>query len=1230
MSDKPYQKAAIPWLMVSLFLVLTIIVIVMGFLYGERYRKTILNEKEKQIEETARQKVVQIIDWRSIKTDNGHFVQENSFICNEIREFLSNPDNQKYRESLNTFFESLISHFDAKSIILIGRDGITRLSLPASDTIMIRNPEAANRGILKNPKHLFDNAVANCPADRSYIRMAIPFVDSTGTEKSVIGVLVINLNPNTTLFPEIQKWPEVSNSAEIIIVENYGDSLDYLTKLRNDTPRLKKQKDSAGGLLVPESFLDSSDEGVVDGFDYRGVRVVAAIRHVPNSKWFVVSKIDKDELMLSIRDNTMRIALFTTLLIFVLLSLLGTMMWRQQMNHYRRLYKAETDKQALIKHFDYILKFANDLIFLVNKDLSIIEANDRVLEFYGYTRDEILRMKVSDFRSPANVSSIREQYSNLIEKKSATFETIHRRKDGSEFPIELSARLMEIEGEVYFQTIGRDITERRYQEEKLNNLLMRFNLALSAANMGVWDWDFVNNNLIWDDKLTELYGREKNTVNYSVDEWINSVHPDDVENARAEVRIALKELTDYNSEYRIILPDGTIKYIKSFGRVMRDSHGNTLRMTGVAFDITKQKLALDLLKEREFWLTESQRVGQLGSYSLDIQTNTWSTSEVLNDILGLKNDAKKSIQTWQDIIHPDFKEEMQLYIDNEILIKGKLFNKEFKIIKPDTGEERWVMSRGEISWDINKNPVTMIGTIQDITERKYAEEELRQSNNKINTIINNLKGVIFRSSNDKDWTMKYISDGIFDLAGYEPNDFIENKVRSFNSIIYSGDRHRVWNDIQEGLKNDSAYTTEYRIITSSGAIRWVWERGRGYYDGQIIKTIEGFITDITDRKHVEEELIRAKEKAEESDRLKTAFLHNISHEIRTPMNAIVGFTTLLDTPDINDDTKRQYMDIVFQSSDQLLSIITDIVDISNIEVGHVKLSIGIININILIKNLFDQFNLRARQQGLDLSYLLAFEDDSSLVMTDGTKLIQVLTNLINNAIKFTKAGSVEFGYNLRGSDVEFFVKDTGIGIEESKFQKVFERFYQIENPNSKQYSGTGLGLSISKAYVELMGGRIWLTSKPGKGTIFYFTIPYDSPEKRKPTIKPNPEKKNVETMGKTILVAEDDRINFLLIREILSKTGINIIWAANGEEAVEFCRKNKDIDLILMDIKMPLMDGYEAIKIIKEFKPDLPIIALTAYASSSDRDRALKEGCVDHIPKPIDRTQFFSILQKYL
>lgn len=250
------------------------------------------------------------------------------------------------------------------------------------------------------------------------------------------------------------------------------------------------------------------------------------------------------------------------------------------------------------------------------------------------------------------------------------------------------------------------------------------------------------------------------------------------------------------------------------------------------------------------------------------------------------------------------------------------------------------------------------------------------------------------------------------------------------------------------------------------------------------------VEDITSRKKVEKDLIAAKEKAEESDRLKTAFLHNVSHEIRTPMNAIIGFSALLNEPGLSSAESQQFSDIIFQSSNQLLSIINDIVDIADVESGQVKIKLKELNLNLALKNLSEQFSYKEKHSNIPINLSVGLKDNDARIVTDGTKLIQVLSNLINNSIKFTRQGQIDFGYALKDNFLEFFVRDSGIGISSDHIDKIFSRFYQVDGAISRQYGGTGLGLSICKAYVELLGGRIWVNSKQGKGTIFQFTLPY--------------------------------------------------------------------------------------------------------------------------------------------
>ena len=433
------------------------------------------------------------------------------------------------------------------------------------------------------------------------------------------------------------------------------------------------------------------------------------------------------------------------------------------------------------------------------------------------------------------------------------------------------------------------------------------------------------------------------------------------------------------------------------------------------------------------------------------------------------------------------------------------------------------------------------------------------------------------------------------------------------------------------LKYNEPYEVEFNIMRASdGAIRSIYSKAELVVapDGEHA-TIIGVIQDITDRKKNEEELIRAKVKAEESDKLKTAFLHNISHEIRTPMNAIVGFSTLLGDPEVDERSRKSYIDVIMQSSNHLLSIITDIVDISNIEANLIKTVKNEINVNKTLKYLFNQFITKTNEKQIKLVCEAGLSDPEALILTDRTKLTQILSNLINNALKFTDKGIIKIEYRLKENFLEFCVSDTGIGISPVHHERIFDRFYQVQSNVSRLYEGTGLGLAISKAYVELLGGKIWLSSEPGNGTKFFFTIPY---EKGDSTTITGYEKKAPDSfvfpVKKLILVAEDIESNFKLISYFLEGSNAEVLHAINGKEAVEKCLSMGNIDLILMDIKMPVMDGYTAVKLIREKNTEIPIIAQTAYLD--DRERAIECGCSGFLSKPFDKKGLFKVLGEFI
>jgi hypothetical protein len=386
-----------------------------------------------------------------------------------------------------------------------------------------------------------------------------------------------------------------------------------------------------------------------------------------------------------------------------------------------------------------------------------------------------------------------------------------------------------------------------------------------------------------------------------------------------------------------------------------------------------------------------------------------------------------------------------------------------------------------------------------------------------------------------------------------------------------------------------------------------------------------------------DELKIAKEKAEESDKLKSAFLTNISHEIRTPMNGILGFAELLRTPGITGIEQLEYLEIIEISCDRMLNIINDIVDISKIEAGLISVNNFESDINHQTDYILTFFKPEAESKGLSISCKNGLLSNQAIIDTDHEKIYAILTNLVKNAIKFTDRGSIEFGYVLTGAttaaanELQFYVQDTGIGIPADRQHAIFDRFIQADIADTRAFQGAGLGLSISNAYAKMLGGKIWVESEEGKGSTFYFTLPYNPVSDIKIAAPKAVRIKEVENKARklSILVVEDDDTSALLINLILKDFSREILKAKSGNAAVETCRNNPNLDLILMDVKMPDFDGYEATRQIRKFNKTVVIIAQTAYAMVLEREKALEAGCNDYISKPMSVEALQGMVYKY-
>lgn len=602
----------------------------------------------------------------------------------------------------------------------------------------------------------------------------------------------------------------------------------------------------------------------------------------------------------------------------------------------------------------------------------------------------------------------------------------------------------------------------------------------------------------------------------------------------------------------------------------------------------------------------------------------------LEQVVETKTDFIDSIQTFSpDIILSDYS--LPQFNGMEALdIRKKLAPMvPFILITGSNNEEIAVecMKAGADDY-ILKDNLTRLGhavlaalsKYEFIRSKKIAEDALHESEELFRTAFEN--AAIGVCMIDTKGFLINANKTLCFMSGYEKEALLN---RNFRDILYADDLEQsasIFNMLSSGKAENLSF--EIRCVHKYGHLIWVHlfiTHIHGIRDQS--NYYVAYLLDITERKKAEQVLLNEKLRVEESDRLKTIFLQNISHEIRTPLNAIMGFSSFLKDKELPFEKISRFAGIIIDSSNQLLSIISDIITISTIEAGQQKVIASEINLNEIMTLIYNQFQQDAVSRGIELHYKAPGENLEKII-TDESKLVSVLTNLVGNALKFTIKGSVLFGYDIKDQVVEFFIKDTGIGIPENMFGEIFTRFHQLDMSENRQFGGSGLGLSISKSYVELLGGRIWLTSEMGKGSVFCFTIPHRLADLKKPTDEFTKDVRDVKPLN--ILIAEDEYSNSYLLEVMLSDQNCNIIRAQNGQEAVDICKISKDIDVILMDIKMPKMNGLEAIRQIRAFYPSLPIIALSAYSSPEEQKKSLIAGCDLFLTKPIDKVKLMDVL----
>jgi PAS domain S-box-containing protein len=528
----------------------------------------------------------------------------------------------------------------------------------------------------------------------------------------------------------------------------------------------------------------------------------------------------------------------------------------------------------------------------------------------------------------------------------------------------------------------------------------------------------------------------------------------------------------------------------------------------------------------------------------------------------------------------------------------------------------------------------LVGVMVDITKIKEMESALQESEMFFKGITDSANDAIIIT--DKNNKIQFWNKAAELLFGYRRDEIINKNI--YQTIIPLEEASKLENHLQIIINNK-----EKPAVTNSLEINTISKDGQlfpaEFSNSTILlnkkQSVIYIAKNIGIRKQAENMLRVAKEKAEEADRLKTAFLSNMSHEIRTPMNAIVGFSQLLANNTLSEEKRHLFIDQININSESLLNLIEDIIYVSKIESGKIDIKIDTCHLNSVLDEIHTSFlehRRRMAKEDVEIILTKGIDNPNFSFLSDNQRLRQILTNLIGNALKFTDKGSVTFGYEVNDNEkLLFYVKDTGLGINPEKVNYIFDRFTKIAANKTKLYGGTGLGLSITKHLVEELGGRIWVESEADKGSTFYFLLPYQGLSQQQEHIgisKAKPEKMNLKNAR--ILIAEDEYMNYLFLQEALGPTGAKLTWAKNGQEALTYIENNQEFDLILMDMKMPIMDGYDATKKIKSLKPKITIIAQTAYAMPEEQKKGFQAGCDFYLSKPIDPLVLIDTLKKHL
>jgi PAS domain S-box-containing protein len=1256
----------IPWILIIIFILLSIVVSYFGTLYYRTQRDRIKNEKQGELSAIANLKVNEIISWRDEHIRDADLITNNPLLKEGITALI-NEKSEKSKQNIDKWLEAMLTLYDFDSIVLLDKNENIIYQIPDNESSKDRTfHKYSNNYEISNKKSVLTDIYIDSLNGKAGLDLIVPLTDINGKDTTLYGSMILKINPAKYLFPLIQSCPSLSISSETILLRKENNYAVYLNEIKNE---------SNNGFVLKEKLEDVNSItykavkgtfGIYEGIDYRGTEVLSYIKPVPIFNWFLVVKVDKDEIYTGIKERAQIVTVSIFILIF-LQGLLLTLFWRhQRFKYYKTQYLYQLQREALTKHFNFMIKYANDAIILCDMNGNIIEVNEKAISMYGYTESEFLSMHLSKLKTP-ETRYLYDTIINEISKEGAkVIEAVHIRKDGTVFCMENSVRIIDIEGVKYFQSIIRDITERKETEKKIIESESELRALLSSMNDVILIVDCEGIVVkVASSNVDLLYKPSEEIVGKTLQECIPTKQ---AEIFRGYVDIVLKTKKFISVEYCLSIENK----IKWFDATLSPMENNKVIL--VARDVTERKI-----KERK--IEQLTRIYKVLSNVNQAVVRFRDINDLFMEVCKVIVDDGKFKMAWVGIVN-DSNGELEVkarygdrteYIDN---LNFNNINIEDNVVEPVVitllSGQNSICNNIDMEYKIPNPPwreialkngfnsvasfgIRLIGKPSGVlvvyssevgnfkeneiqlfdelaSDLNYAleffekEELIRKFSSGIqysfvSIAITDLNGII-----------EFVNPKFTESCGYSVEELIGKDIKMLRPPnIWEEEEIQLWNILQD----KGEWSGELPILKKNGEMYWEFavmspiknEKGKTTH---LLSVKE----DITKRKQTEAELKNAKDKAEEANRLKSNFLANMSHELRTPMTGILGFAELMFN-ELKEPELKEMSGMILKGGLRLTDTLNSILDLSNIEANKIEIKRQDKNIVELIRDSVKLFELSAKQKGIVVKFLP--DNDTPKANIDERLFIQVMNNLINNAIKFTEEGEIKVLCSKQetenGDFISIKVKDTGIGILPKDIEKIFEPFRQVSEGLNRKYEGTGLGLTISKKFVEIMGGQLTVDSEISKGSVFTVLLPICIDEQfKQKTVWTNKDInifKNFK-IPPNILHVEDDLLGRKVVK-VLLKNECFVTDVEDGETAILMAKKQK-YDLVLMDINLRGISGLETVQVLRTIPgyDKTPIVAVTAYAMVGDKEEFIRNGCTHYLSKPFIKESLIKIIREAL